>query len=153
MTFALLAAGALAAALAAAPSTIAGALLAGGGALQVDRGIGRGRSADGVLLALYGLVDLVGGWLLCLRLSPRPAIPGLILASFLIGNGLVRLNGAALARATGWRRQAALGALAVAAGMASLLDWPGGLERPIAAAVAVLLAGLAWSAAPQRTST
>ncbi|MBA3936352.1 MAG: hypothetical protein H0X38_02735 [Planctomycetes bacterium] len=158
MAFALLAAGALAAALVAAPFTVAGALFAGGGALQVDRGMRRGRAAGGVLLTLCGLVDLVGGGLLCLRLSPRPAIPGLILASFLIGNGLVRLNGAALVRCPGWRRQAALGALAVVTGMASLLDWAGGLERPLAAAVAILLVGLAWSSAPtgaarQRTST
>ncbi len=108
------------------------------------------------MFTVCGLVDAAGGGLLCLRLSPRPAIPGLILASFLIGGGLVRLNGAALVRFPGWRRQAALGALTVLAGAGSLLDWPGGLERPIAAAVAVVLAGLGWCAAPlpgQRTRT
>ncbi len=151
--FALLAVGAVVAVVIAAPPLATGLLLAGGGMLQMDRARALGARAGGALLTLCGLIDLEGGGLLCLRLSPRPAIPGLILASFLIGNGLVRLHGAGLTRYPGWRRQAILGALAVVTGMASLLAWPGGLERPLAAAVAVLLAGLAWSAVPQRTST
>jgi uncharacterized membrane protein HdeD (DUF308 family) len=156
--FALLAVGAVVAVVIAAPPLATGLLLAGGGILQMDRARALGMRAGVALLAVCGLIDLVGGGLLCLRLTPRPAIPGLILASFLISNGLVRLNGAALVRCPGWRRQAAVGALAVVTGMASLLDWPGGLERPLATAVAILLVGLAWSSAPtgavpQRTST